>query len=58
MTSRPLSLAIPPEIFRFVTKTRMSFSEASDRGALSKQVLRALGLAQLIGRALSYLPAR
>src|SRR6516225_6745871 len=26
--SRPLSLTVPPEIFRFVTKVRMSFSEA------------------------------
>src|SRR6266478_4760746 len=26
--SRPLSLMVPPEIFRLVTKARMSFSEA------------------------------
>ena len=26
--SRPLSLTVPPEIFRLVTKARMSFSEA------------------------------
>ena len=26
--SRPFSLTVPPEIFRFVTKARMSFSEA------------------------------
>ncbi len=25
--SRPLSLTVPPEIFRLVTKVRMSFSE-------------------------------
>jgi hypothetical protein len=25
--SRPLSLTVPPEIFLFVTKARMSFSE-------------------------------
>ena len=34
--SRPLSETVPPEIFRFVTKARMSFSEALVRTIASQ----------------------